>query len=441
MIYSANLSRAIRNIGWHSTERFLRMGVGLLVGLWIARFLGPEKFGNFSYITSWLGLFNAIAWLGVGETAIRDMVRDRCNEGQVLGSALIIRLNGSLLAILLATASARWIGNFDASQMLLLLVLCIGLPFAEALGGVHIWFVSHTNIKPVFFGKCFSLLIGAALRVGVILSGSGMILLMFAVATESIVFGLSLAVAYVAVGERFSHWRFNVSHSWKMFISGMPVVLAGLVTTLNARVDQLVLGRLSNMADVGLYAAAMRFSEVWWGVAPMIVLTLAPHYIFPERLGPKLQENIARIVTGMMLLSLIPCLLISIFGSELIRIILGDQFYGADNVLKIHIWIAVLVFIDAPVIQYLLATNRQRPLIARSVILLVSNLGLSIVLVPLYGPTGAASAALIAQVVTIFLLPLIYAPLRDLLSIYWLTGNQVGGLFRATFRWVIRRPE
>lgn len=433
------LGLVLRNIAWHSSEKVLRMLIGFLVGIWLARYLGPELFGGFNYIMAWLGMFSGIAWLGVGDAVMRDMVRDRHDEGRILGSAFLIRLCGSLLASGLALGAARWLGGFTDTQFTLLAILCIGLPFAEATAGIWIWFASHTNIGPAVIGKNIAMITGALLKVAVILSGAGLIALMSAVALESVLFGLCLIVAYLWFGERFSHWLFDARHAWQMLTSGLPIVLSGLAVSLNAQVDQLILGRLSGMADVGVYAAAMRFSEIWWVVPPMIVQTLAARYIFPNDLGDRFQSNVARIIAGMALLSFIPCLLLSAVGSELISLMLGKQYLGASSVLMIHIWTAVLVFIDAPANQYLLAKNRQSQLVLKSVVALLTNAALALLLVPQYGPQGAASATLIAQALTVLALPMLYPPMRDLGRIYGLALEETPRLLALCSGFVAQR--
>ena len=36
-----------RNTSWLFAEKILRMGIGLLITIWLARYLGPEQFRNF----------------------------------------------------------------------------------------------------------------------------------------------------------------------------------------------------------------------------------------------------------------------------------------------------------------------------------------------------------------------------------------------------------
>ena len=52
-------------------EKILRMFVGLFVGVWVARYLGPEQFGLLSYAQSFVGLFTIIATLGLDDVVVR----------------------------------------------------------------------------------------------------------------------------------------------------------------------------------------------------------------------------------------------------------------------------------------------------------------------------------------------------------------------------------
>jgi O-antigen/teichoic acid export membrane protein len=40
----AGFIRYFKNTSWMMAEQFLRIIAGLLVGIWVARFLGPEHF-------------------------------------------------------------------------------------------------------------------------------------------------------------------------------------------------------------------------------------------------------------------------------------------------------------------------------------------------------------------------------------------------------------
>ena len=123
-----NLLKIVDNIGWLFFDKVLRMGVGLLVGVWLARYLGPQQFGLFSFATAFIGLFGAVAGLGLQSIVVRDIVRDPTCKEETLGTAAVLQLAGGILAygLILSTifllrsddALAKWLVAILGSIML-----------------------------------------------------------------------------------------------------------------------------------------------------------------------------------------------------------------------------------------------------------------------------------------------------------------------------------
>ena len=82
-----------KNTSWLFGEKILRMVVGLFVGIWVARYLGPEQFGLFSYAQSFVGLFTAIATLGLDgkQTTILTKELRRLSSGIYANIGLIYK--------------------------------------------------------------------------------------------------------------------------------------------------------------------------------------------------------------------------------------------------------------------------------------------------------------------------------------------------------------
>jgi O-antigen/teichoic acid export membrane protein len=83
--------RYFKNTSWLFGEKILRMFVGLFVGIWVARYLGPEQFGLFSYAQSFVGLFTAIATLGLDGIVVRELVRDESRRDELIGTVFYSR--------------------------------------------------------------------------------------------------------------------------------------------------------------------------------------------------------------------------------------------------------------------------------------------------------------------------------------------------------------
>src|SRR5438067_13859603 len=70
----AQVRKVLRNIGWLSIDRMVRASVGLLVGVWVARYLGLDQFGTLNFAAAFVSLLSPFAVLGLDSIVIRDLV-------------------------------------------------------------------------------------------------------------------------------------------------------------------------------------------------------------------------------------------------------------------------------------------------------------------------------------------------------------------------------
>ena len=66
--------RAFNNAGWLFFDKALRLGVGLLVGTWVARYFGPEQYGIFNFALAFITLFISFSGLGLQGIIVRDII-------------------------------------------------------------------------------------------------------------------------------------------------------------------------------------------------------------------------------------------------------------------------------------------------------------------------------------------------------------------------------
>ena len=86
-----------KNTSWLMIERILRMIITLFVGIYVARYLGPDLFGLLSYTNSFVGLFLAIATLGIESIVIRELVKRPQDKTQLLGTAFGLKIFGTII--------------------------------------------------------------------------------------------------------------------------------------------------------------------------------------------------------------------------------------------------------------------------------------------------------------------------------------------------------
>jgi O-antigen/teichoic acid export membrane protein len=140
------LQNVIRNTGWQFGDSILRMGVGLIVGIWIARYLGPEQFGLFSYALAFVALFSGLATLGLDDIIVREIVRDPACKDVILGSAFLMKVVGGALSFVVATGTISLLRPTDGLSQWMVGIVAAGAVF-QAFNIIEFWFHSQVQAK------------------------------------------------------------------------------------------------------------------------------------------------------------------------------------------------------------------------------------------------------------------------------------------------------
>ena len=69
---SPTKEKVVRNVIWAVIGKVVTLLGGLLVGIFVARYLGPEQYGLMSYVMSYVALFQVLASFGMDQIEIRE---------------------------------------------------------------------------------------------------------------------------------------------------------------------------------------------------------------------------------------------------------------------------------------------------------------------------------------------------------------------------------
>jgi len=184
-----------------------------------------------------------------------------------------------------------------------------------------------------------------------------------------------------------------------------PLALAGLTIYAQAYADQVIIGSALGGSELGQYAAAIRIIAVF-GFIPIVIQTVAAVEITRAKQGgPALYRhrlfNLYRLMFGIFLAVAVP---LSVFGSQVTRLLYGDAYAGASLLLP---WLTLrLLFTNFGVARSIFITNEN--LFSFALVTAVAgalvNIGLNLVLIPAWGAPGAIVASLASFFVTTFAL-------------------------------------
>jgi len=390
------LQKAITNTGWLLADKVVRLLVGLGVGIWIARFLGPEQFGMLSYAVAFVSLLGVLATLGLDGTVVRELVRAPEQKNEILGATFLAKFLGGILTLLLAVIAIQFLRPADFQVRWLIAIIAAGTTF-QSFDVIDFWFQSRVESRFAVYAKSSAFLLVALVKIALILNNAPLSAFAFAASLEILLGAAGLIIAYRMTGHSLLRWRVKAQRIRQLVSEAWPLALSSTAVLVYMRIDQIMLGEMVGDREVGVYGAAIRFSEVWYFIPVSIIVSLAPSLVELRRVNVDLYyerfSNLFRLMTGIALAISIP---VTFASGYLARTAYGNSYEGVAQVLAIHIWATPFVFLGVAQSPWNLNEGLTRLALFRTVSGAVANILLNFLLIPKYGAAGAAVATAIS---------------------------------------------
>jgi polysaccharide transporter, PST family len=392
-----NLQAMLGNSSWLLLDKVVRMVLGLFVGTWIARYLGPTEFGQLNYAIAFVALFSAIATLGLDNIVVRDLVRRPEDREKILGSAFSLKLLGALLSLAMAETAIRLLQPGDARMHLLVGVTATALVF-QAFDVIDFLFQSGVRSKPIVLVRMISFVLFSFVKIALIVSLASLIEFAWAALGE-----LALAaLGFIWVFQRYFGVKWfgfgDLSTVRSLLKDSWPFLLSSLAIMVYIRIDQIMLASAVGSYQVGLYSAALKLSEIWYVIPMAIVGSVAPSLTATHGQSRAVYySRLQRLFTSLMKLAYLVAVPMSLLSTPLIVLLFGPQYAGAGPVLAIHVWTAVFVFMGVATGPWVVNEGLGKLQFYRTFIGAVMNIFLNLYLIPRYGAIGAAIATLLSQ--------------------------------------------
>ncbi|SDF69865.1 flippase [Terriglobus roseus] len=392
---SPGLRKVLGNTSWLMMDRVVRLGLGLVVGVWVARYLGPEQFGTLNFGVSFVALFATLTTLGLEMIVVREVVLRPEDTHEILGTALALRATGSILAPAVAIGVVSLLQPNDATARLIVSILSIGMVFLS-LDTIDSFFQSQVKSKLTVISKNSAFLVATAARVVLIRAHAPLWTFAAALVGEQILGAIGMAIAYRKTYGTFRQWRYRNSRAAKLLQQSWPVILSGMAIMVYMRIDMVMLKTMRGGVDAGIYAAATRVSEVWYFIPSAIVSSVWPAVLRAKDNPPLYYQRLGRLFSTVSLLALSIGGLVLLVAKPIILFLYSDAYRAAAPVLSVHIWASVFVFLGVAQAPWDFAEDALKLGFYRTFSGGVSNVLLNLYLLPRYGAMGAAIATVIS---------------------------------------------
>ncbi|MGI0480111.1 flippase [Geminocystis sp. CENA526] len=398
------LLKIVGNTGWLFFDRILRMGIGLLIGVWVARYLGVEQFGIFNYALAFVILFISISTLGLPSLVVRTITENPEDKDTILGTTFLLQIGGGIASLIISVLTIFLLKPDDYLTIYLVAILG-SMGIFRAFETIDLWFQSQVRSKYTVLAKNTAFIMVGMLKIILIYLNAPLIAFAWATLAEFIIAGIGLIIVYECQGYSLKLWRWSFSLAKKLLKESWPLILSGLTVMIYMKMDQIMLGFMIDANAVGLYSSATKISEAWYFIPTAIVSSVSPGIYQAKKDGDEAlyYQKITKVLRFLNIVAISISIPMTILSKPLILLLFGQEFSPAGTILAIHIWTSVFVFMGQGTFPWFIAEGLNDLSFRRTFLGAISNVILNLILIPLYAGIGAAIATIISQAIASFL--------------------------------------
>jgi O-antigen/teichoic acid export membrane protein len=398
-----------KNAGWLLADKLIRMPISLGVGIWIARYLGPDRLGQLSYATAFAALFSAVASLGLDAIAVRELLHRPDEKDEVLGSVFFLKLLAGCATFAVTVAATLVVGHVDAQTRLLVEIIAAGTIF-QSFDVIDYWFQSRVESKNTVLAQNPTFLALSIVKVVLVVTKAPLTAFAWVATAEVAASALSLVLVFHLKHQTMRRWVFRWATARRLLADSWPLIFSLMVGMIYLRIDQVMLGQMVGTEEVGIYSIAVRLAEIWYIVPHALYSSTLPSILEAIKISDELfYERLQKLFNLMVFIGYAVAIPVTFLSGWVVTFLFGRSYAAAGPMLAILIWGGVATNLGIARSAYLTARNWQTLHFVAAVFGAVSNVVLNLWLIPRYGGIGAAIASCIA---------------------YWIAGHGSSFVFR-----------
>lgn len=395
---SENKKRVLRNIFWSVIGKTITLLGGLIVGILVARYLGPEKYGLMNYVISVISIFIIIAQFGFDLIEIREEARKPKLRDAIIGTFFYLRI---ALAIITMALIVIYVFTFETETYVRELILIYSLSvILSAFNVSRNYFTAIVWNEYIVKTEIARTLVGILFKVCLVLCKASLTWFIVALVFDVILLASGYTFSYNKYISSSRHWTFNRRIAKFAISQSFPLLLSGAAIIIYQRIDQVMIGTMIDKAQLGIYSVAVRFAEILAFVPTMIAQTIAPILVETRQRDAQRYETLSCIFMNV---TVYACIILAIFTCLLsypvIYLTFGKVYIGAAAVLPILAFKVVGDALSQTSGQLIIIEGVQKYASIRNIIGCLACILLNLLFIRQYGIIGVAYVA----VITIFI--------------------------------------
>lgn len=385
-----SMKRIVNNTVISLTGQAVTWGSTLLLTIAYGRFLGDFKFGELYFAITFVLLVGFPIEFGFNQQLTRDVAQEPDKALRYLSNTLVIKVALWLVLYSAILLICKLLGYSPEQRFLVAIcgIMLLTASIANAFGSLHYAF--ERVVFPVF---------GTMLEKG-LSALVGFLLLRNGASVETIAFVLLGGSFINACWQGFWFFRL-VGFSFTiegglirdLIRTSIPFLTYGVLGVIYYRLDTIILSLVADATVVGWYGAAYRLFDTLIFL-PSLVISAIMYPVF-SKLSMTSEASLKTAIektTNFLLFCAIPITSILIIAAPNI---IGFLYHNADFLPSIPALQALapgltFLYVNSVFSAIIMSTKQERKITIMAGIALLFNLGLNLILIPLYRHVGAA---------------------------------------------------
>lgn len=391
------LLRAAENTGWLLVNQALRVVASILVGVWVARYLGPTEYGMFSFAIAYTGLFTVVVGLGLDQINLRDLAVEHDRRHLILGSAFGMQLLVALLIVALSLGIAFWWQGNSIVQLQLIAIVSL-LTLLRPFYILEVWFQSQHAAHKTAVAGAISIGLMALTRVALILLNANVQAFAIILVLEQTANLLVMLYFYQRSQESLFRWRFQLGQGLRAAREGLPFMLSYLALNAYTKGHQIMVNALLGATANGYFAAALRVNDLWL-LVPIAVASSAMPVISQAKVsGVQAYEHKMVVLLRIAgTVCLIGGLGINLAAPLAIELLYGPAYARSAQILVLLTWVALPSALQMGANAWIVNEGLGRVALEKAVSQAVIIVALNFWMLPRFNAEGAAISQLVAS--------------------------------------------
>jgi len=397
----SSISRGIKNASYLAIGNLITQFISFIGFIFIARMLGPDNYGIYVTVGSFVGLFEILLLRGLNKTIIREGSKDISSMHTFLKKTIGMR-NLLIITAIIVCIIFSFFTPYELQTKLYIILFSFQLAYTGLKGFLATIYQATEKMQYISIFGIINRVIFVSLSIAFLYRGFG-VLALFLIALFSNLLTISANYFYSRRYVRFNFFS-KLQFDNNLLKPTIIFSLLGFAIFLTTKIDLVMISLLGTAKDVGIYGVAFKISQLGIMLRNVIAMAFFPIFIKQFHTHKMKAKQLIKYSVFFLILIFVLSLVVSFFVEDIVSILLGSEYHNSGEILRVLIFYLAFSWSTLPFTTAAQATQNEKYMLIIWSIMAALNIPLNYLLFIKYGLIGIAYSTLVVTAAGLFLI-------------------------------------